>query len=236
MAGALPGLRDRLSRAGTLAAAPRLIPRMSRSCLLARGAAVFAAMLIASAAAAAEAGFCEGLSPGERTMAGIPRLEPAQVAALDALAGRDVALAHEGGVTAFSSGFTARRTPKERSAAGIDLLTEKELSALDALVARAIAYGPAPLSPFAYSPPAPQSPGETLVPSPRRPEVHGDVSATVGGGHGSSFYGASFDLFVTDPSGRFTLGVGVSEFRAKGPMGPFGPYCLIPCGPILPGW
>ena len=205
--------------------------------LLRSAAAALAAVLVASAAAAAaEPRLSEGLSPRERSMAGITRLTAAQVGALDALAGRDVALAHEGGVTAFASSFTSRRTPRERAAAGIDALTEGERSVLDSLVARAIAYGPSPMAPFAYSPPARPVPAEIPAPPPPRPEAHGDLSATVGGGHGSSFYGASFDLFVTDPSGRFTLGVGVSQFRAKGLIGPYGPYGFIPCEPILPGW
>ena len=81
-------------------------------------------------------------------------------------------------------------------------------------------------------------------------EVHGDLSFTVGAGsHGSNFYGTSMDLTATDPSGRFTIGVGVSDYHGKGllalcapdapyapfgpPYGPYGPY-----GPALatPGY
>ncbi len=56
------------------------------------------------------------------------------------------------------------------------------------------------------------------------------------GGHGSSFYGTSEDLFVTDPSGKFTLGLGFSEFHGKGLVGPYGPYCPIPYVPPYAGW
>jgi hypothetical protein len=182
------------------------------------------------------AGFSAALSPGERTLAGLAKLTAAQAAALDSLVERDAAIAREGAVTGFASGFTARRTPRERAAAGIDLLSDAERASLDALAARQIAYGPAPMAPFTYAPSAGPAPDGLLVSAPLRPEVHGDVSLTFGGGRGSSFYGTSADVFVTDPSGRFTLGVGVSEFRGKGLIGPFGPFLLDPYDPFLAGW
>jgi hypothetical protein len=48
------------------------------------------------------------------------------------------------------------------------------------------------------------------------------------------------DVYVTDPSGKFTLGVGYEEFRGKGPLAlydpylPYGPYSAY--GPIGPGY
>jgi hypothetical protein len=204
--------------------------------ILARGVSALAALLLAFCAAAAMAGFSAALSPAERTLAGIAKLSSAQAAALDSLVDRDAALAREGGVTGFASSFTARRTPKERTAAGIDLLTDRERASLDALAARQIAYGPAPMAPFTYAPPAGPAPDDALVSAPLRPEVHGDVSLTLGGGRGSSFYGASADVFVTDPSGKFTFGMGVSEFRGKGFVGPLGPCLLEPYDPFPAGW
>lgn len=203
---------------------------MMRHLLLARAAPALAAALLALCAADAKAGFSGSLSPMESAMAGLGRLAPAQVAALDAQVDRDVASAHEGGVTAFASGFCARRTPRERAQAGIDRLTGGECASLDALVARQIACGPPPAAPFVYAPAAAAVQGEfSMAPAPR-PEVHGDVSLTLGGGRGTSFYGTSADVFVTDPSGRFTLGIGVSEFRGKGFIGPclIGPYEPLP--------
>jgi len=188
-------------------------------------------------ARAAGSTFTGGLSDAERTSAGLLKLKPAQIAFLNALVQRDVTSAHQGGVTGFASSFSARHTPEERVASGIDGLTEEERSALDALAAKAIAYGPPPSEAFSYSKDPAPVPSEVLVSTPLKPEVHGDVGISVGaGGHGSSFYGTSADLFVTDPSGAFTLGVGISSYHVRGFGGGYGPYCLIPDGPILPGW
>jgi hypothetical protein len=64
--------------------------------------------------------------------------------------------------------------------------------------------------------------------------VHGDLSLTVGAGsHGSSFYGTSLDLFASDPSGKFTIGVGVSDYRGRGLIGP---YCPVFLEPPFMGW
>jgi hypothetical protein len=215
-------------------------PRLFRAALAA------AALLLAGRAPAAEIRFLEGLSTEERDSIGISKLAPAQAAGLDKLVSHDVTLAEEGGVTGFSSAFVSRHTPAERAAAGIGLLSDTERAALDALVARAIALGPPPEQPFVYSPPpakpAPAAPPpETLVSAPLHAEIHGDVSLMVGGGsHGTSFYGTSLDLNVTDPSGKFTLGVSFDEFRGKGilplygPFAPYGPYAAY--GPIGPAY
>jgi hypothetical protein len=195
-------------------------------------------MLAAAAAGAAETQFSAGLSPQERAASGISRLKPVQVAALDGLVVHDVTLARQGAVTGFSSEFTARHTSKELSAAGIDRLSVGERARLDVLAARAIASPPPPSDTFTYQPPAP-APGmvDVQVSTPPKLQIHGDLSVIVGGGsHGSSFYGTSEDLFVSDPSGKFTVGVGFSEFHGKGLIGPYGPYCLIPYDPLLGGW
>ena len=210
-----------MSRPGTLAGGARLSHWMDFPPFdfrLLRAGIACAAMLLATMARAAEAGFSDGLSAEEKAACGITRLTAAQLAALDGLVGRDVTLARQGGVTGFSSAFLARHSAQERAAAGIGLLSDKERSTLDRLAARAIAMGPPPSS---------------LVSAPLSVEVHGDLSLTVGGGsHGSSFYGTSMDLFVTDPSGKFTIGVGFSEYRGKGF---FNPYGL--CEPVyLPDW
>jgi hypothetical protein len=203
---------------------------------LVRAGIAFALAALAAAARAAETGFIGALSAEERAECGIAKLSGPQVAALNALVERDVTLARQGGVTGFSSSFVARHSAKDRDAAGITRLSDMERSMLDVLTARAIAMGPAPEQVFAYAPaPAPPPPAETLVSAPPHLEVHGDVSFTVGGGsHGSSFYGTSADVFVTDPSGKFTLGVGVSEFRGKGFFGPWCPMLPLYAGPPVP--
>jgi len=195
-----------------------------------------AAMALATVAGAAEPGFSEGLSAQERAACGIPKLTAPQVASLNTLVEHDVTLARQGGVTGFSSAFAARHTEQERAAAGLDRLSEKERLALDSLAARAIAMGPPPSQAFEYVP-APPAPPEALVSAPPAVQVHGDLSFTVGGGsHGSGFYGASMDLYVTNPSGTFTVGVGVAEYRGRGFLGPYGPYCPPYAGPFLPGY
>jgi hypothetical protein len=197
---------------------------------------VCAAMTLATMARAAEPGFTGGLSPEEKAACGITRLTAAQTAALNVLVEHDVKFARQGGVTGFSSTFLARHSAQDWAAAGMDRLSEKERSAIDVLAARAIAMGPPPLQEFAYVP-ATQPSTETLVSAPPALEVHGDLSFTVGGGsHGSSFYGTSMDVFVTDPTGTFTLGVGISEYRGRGFFGPFGPFCPAYTGPYAPGF
>jgi len=202
-----------------------------------RAAVAGAALLAAAAVSAAETRFCEALSAQERASSGIPMLSPPQVAALDRLVEHDVTLAREGAVTGFSSDFSARRTDQERAFAGIDQLSQAERATLDVLAARAIASPPPPSDTFAYEPQsAPPGMEVVKISSPPKLQVHGDLSFTVGGGHGSSFYGTSEDLFVTDPSGKFTLGIGFSDFHGKGLFGPYGPYCQIPYGSPLSGW
>jgi hypothetical protein len=198
-----------------------------------------AAIALATTASAAGFGFSDGLSAEEKAASGIPKLTAPQVAALNALVEHDATLARQGGVAGFSSPFAARHTAQEFAAAGIDRLSEKERSTLDSLAARAIALGPPPLQAFEYvpAPPAPPAPPEILVSPPPATEVHGDLSFTIGGGsHGSSFYGSSMDLLVTDPSGRFTVGVGLSEYRGRGCFGPYSICGPLYGGPFLPGF
>lgn len=204
----------------------------------ARAALGCAALVLATSSRAAEAGFCGGLSTDESAACGIPRLTAAEAAALDAIVAGDVTLAHQGGVTGFSTGFSERHAGPERKAAGLDLLSGKERAALDKAAARAIAMGPPAERSFAYSAPSkppPPPPAVTTVSEVSRTQVHGDVSFTVGGGsHGQSFYGTSADLFVTDPTGRFTVGVGFDDYRGRGLLslcGPNGPYGPVYGGP-----
>jgi hypothetical protein len=228
-----------MSRFGTLASAPRLNPWMDFVHIdlrLIRVGFACAAMTLATMARAAEPGFTSGLSPEEKVACGITKLTAAQAAALNVLVEHDVTIARQGGVTGFSSTFLARHSAQDRAAAGMDRLSEKERSTIDTLAARAIAMGPPPLQEFAYVPAA-QPSAETLVSAPLGAQVHGDLSFTVGGGsHGSSFYGTSMDLFVTDPTGKFTLGVGFSDYRGRGFFGPYGLLCPPYAGPYAPGF
>jgi hypothetical protein len=184
-----------------------------------RAVAACVAVLLATVVGAAGASFSDELSPPERAATGIAKLTPAQVVSLNSLVERDVTYAHQGGVTGFSSTFTERCTTQEKVSIGIDRLSEQDRSNLDVLIARAISAGPPPDQAFTYAPPAKAPPPApvVLVSQPPHLEVHGDVSVTLGAGsHGSYFYGTSEDLFVTDPTGKYTIGVGFSQYRGKG--------------------
>ena len=198
-----------------------------------RSASLAAAILLAFApmARAQTQDFITALNEADAKAAGIEHLSAPQKRVLERLAERDITLAREGAVTAFSGGFTSRRTNAEMKDSGIDSLSRIERENLDALVARAIADRPmtyqakAVASPAtgAASAPAPQT---WSLPPPQW-QIHGDVTMSVGAGsHGSSFYGGSFDVFATDPSGKVTLGVGLAEYRGKGFFLP----CLLPPG------
>jgi hypothetical protein len=213
---------------------------------LMRAGIACAALVLATRASAVDIKFIEGLSTDEQAAIGASKLTPPQAADLDGLVSHDVTAARDGGVTGFSTEFLARRTDAERAACGVDHLSDKERTVLDTLVAREIALGPPPDQEFTFRPPAPKAapppvPSQVQVSAPLKAEIHGDVSLTVGGGsHGSSFYGTSFDAYYTDPSGKFTIAVGVDQFHGKGPLPfcgayePYGPYSAY--GPIGPDY
>jgi hypothetical protein len=198
-----------------------------------------AAVLAAAGARAVEIQFVESLTSAQLARAGIAKLAPAQAAYLDSLVSRDVTSAQEGGVTGFSTTFTERHNAAERVACGLDRLSPTQRTAFNTFVAQAIALGPPPDQAFMYSPKKagaaapPPPPPTSLVTAPQRLEVHGDVSMTVGGGRGGSFYGMSGDISITDPVHNFTISAGYSEYKGKGflplcdlypPFEPFGPY------------
>ncbi|HEY5227574.1 MAG TPA: hypothetical protein VIJ19_03480 [Opitutaceae bacterium] len=211
---------------------PHLIQRLARVAL------VGAAMILVLGARISAASFADSLSSDQRSAIGISKLSSSQEAILDALVAQDVTLAHEGGVTGFSSSFSERHWDRERLAAGLDRLTPQERAVLDRLAATAIAIGPPPEAAFTYSPPhtsQPPPPPAAVIAPPMKAEVHGDVSFTVGAGsHGSSFYGTSADFYVTDPTGRFTVGVGFDDYRGKGLLGLCAADGLL--YPPLAGW
>jgi hypothetical protein len=206
-----------------------------------------ASLVLATLLRAADIDFAGGLSSDERDATGIGHLSASEAAVLNGLVAQDVTLARDGGVTGFSSGFSERHWERERLAAGLDQLSATERAALDRYAARAIALGPPPDAPFSYAPPrtvavvatAKPVPTNAIVSTLEHMEVHGDVSLTVGAGsHGSSFYGTSMDLTATDPSGKFTIGVGFSNYHGKGllalcgPDGTYGPVgAYAPYGP-----
>jgi len=181
-------------------------------------------------ATALRAGFVDNLTPPEQAGAGLTHLSPPQLAALNELVDHDQTLAREGGVTGFARSFLQRRTPLERARAGLEQLTSAERDELDSLVAFAIANPPPEIPHFIHHPKPtaalvapPPAPPLVFTPVPLKPEVHGDLSFTVGGGKGVSFYGSTLDLYVIDPQGRYAISVSLSQFHGKGPISP----CLL---------
>jgi hypothetical protein len=168
-----------------------------------------------AAVAPVHAGFSDGLVPADRAASGIAQLSAPELAHLDAYVARDVTLAREGGVSGFDGSFAQRLTAEQRTQAGLTRLTPAETAKLDDLVAFAIAH-PAPLRAVYPAHPAASPAPAASIAVPWKPEVHGDVSLTLGGGHGSSFYGGGMDLNVFDPDGRFSVTVSLGEIKGKG--------------------
>lgn len=161
--------------------------------------------------------FSQILTPAERTATGFDHLTAEQAKSLNGLIERDITSARQGDVVAFAKSFTQRRTPDEWKRAGIDRLTDNERAQLDRLVATALAARP--VVPYVRYPYTPAGQGSVSVDKPK-PEVHGEVSVFVGAGSGGySAYGGAFDATVTDPSHRFTLGVGMSDVHVRSGRG-----------------
>ncbi len=178
--------------------------------------------LAAVAARGEDARFSQRIPASESIAAGFGRLTSDQLAVLDALVRRDETLQMRVRGTAGEPGRFSQRLPAdERLAAGLNLLTPAEVAHLDALVA-ADEAGVLP----------PPGGDETItVVTTRRPapQIHGEISLSVGGGSGGYHeIGGSMDLFYDDPAHGFTLAVGYSEWRASG--GYFGGVCG---GPLL---
>ncbi len=218
----------------SLSPAARILRAAVAGLTLLFGSSVFAAdaTLVAN-------GFTRALSTDERAAIGADRLTPAQLAQLDALVDRDIRLARDGDVGGFAGTFTERLTARQRTAAGLDRLSPAQRARLDAVVARAIAAPPPPDAEFAWRP-RPAAPGAVAVVPTKPPglEVHGDVSFTIGGGSGGSFYGTALDLILTDPNGNYTIALGFSTYHGSGRgladpwLGP-GPW-LAPEGAYAP--
>ena len=133
----------------------------------------------------------------------------------------EIATARQGDTVAFATSFTHRRTPQQRVEAGLDHLMTPELNQLDQLVAVAVANRPPPTEPLAAAPANPLSSNWVEI-TPRKMEIHGEMSLTyVSAGSGRNGYGASMITTATDPSGKFSITVGVSQFYGKGLYHPY---------------
>ena len=178
-----------------------------------------AVLLSVIAVHAEQTSFTSALSAENKAASGIVKLTAQQIAALDAQVQREISVAHQGDTVAFSTSFTHRRSPQQRNEAGLDQLMTPELARLDALVAAALAERPLPAAagPLIIAPATSASPDVYVETLTRKMEVHGEVTlAYVMGSGGARGYGASMVTTATDPSGKFAITVGVSQFYGKG--------------------
>ncbi len=183
---------------------------------------VCAGLLAASSAAlrADDGRFSQRLPAFDFTAAGLVRLSANQIAALDALIRRDEQQLARSRATARADRFSERLPADERQVAGLNLLSPAELKHLDWLVAQMEGNGlPAGT--------AGGSPASAVVVRPRRPapEIHGEISLTVGAGSGGyQEIGGSLALEYDDPAHGFTLATSYSQWRVSG--GRAGRGCL----------
>eukprot|EP01034_Spumella_vulgaris_P008328 gene8328-10602_t len=88
-----------------------------------KGEGIFADQLrvlfTATARAEDPASFTAKLDPADQTAAGLAKLSPAQLAALDTQIAREITVARQGDVIAFARSFMARRTGDQLTAAGL---------------------------------------------------------------------------------------------------------------------
>jgi hypothetical protein len=184
---------------------------------------VVAVLTSAALADVAQPGFTATLSSENKAASGIAKLTEPQRAALDQQVQREIATARQGDTVAFATSFTHRRTPQQRVEAGLDHLMTPELTQLDHLVAVAVANRPTPTemqSVASLTTPLTSAPWVEIT--PRKMEIHGEMSLTyVSAGSGRNGYGASVITTATDPSGKFSITVGLSQFHGKGLYHPY---------------
>lgn len=181
---------------------------------------VVAAFAAAFISAAEPTNFISTLSSENKTAAGITRLTEPQIASLEAQVQHEIAVARQGDTVAFSTSFTHRRSPMQRSEAGLDQLMTPELNKLDSLVAAELTNRPKPAGPLILAPATAASsatPGNYVELLRKKMEIHGEVTlAYVAGSGGAHGYGASMVTTATDPTGKYSFTIGLSQFYGKG--------------------
>jgi hypothetical protein len=199
---------------------PSLAPNLPASLL------VFT-LLFFPALASASAPFSAQLDATDHAAAGLTKLSAEQRAALDSQIERELTVARQGNVVAFSRSFLQRRTSDQVAAAGLATLSPEERATLDRFVARAVAQRPAVLVPTlaARAKTADDTVIETVT---YKPQLHGEVTLTVGtAGSGRTFYGGSFTTVYEDPQRNFSVAFTYAEYHGKG-LPYFGDDCSDP--------
>lgn len=172
--------------------------------------------------------FSKAIAATEFSQIGLGRLSSDQLASLDALVRRDLAIADRTDPAKHPrpARFSDRLSTNERTLAGLNRLSDTELASLDAAVQR---LTPPPRGAWlaANAPAAPT----TIYSEPlkRGPEIHGSFTLMVGAGsHGYSEYGGAMVVSVEDPQHHLAFAVGYSELHTKG--GYPWRYCYDPYG------
>lgn len=188
-------------------------------------------LLVGTNARAEEPGFTAKLSATDQAATGLTKLSAEQAAALDAQIAREITVARQGDVVAFSRSFMQRRSADQLTAAGLSTLTPDERSQLDRVVALAVAQRPAiVVQTLSAKAKAADDAVETIT---YKPQLHGEVTLTFGtAGGGRNFYGGSFTTVYDDPQRKFSVAFTYAEYHGKGLL----PYdqCDYPGrGPLL---
>jgi hypothetical protein len=184
-----------------------------RSFSPALGVLRMAGLVMVVTASAWASSFTDTLSTTEREAAGLQKLEPEQLVALNEHIERELTLAREGNVRAFAGSFSRRRTDDDRARSGLNLLTPVEIALIDAHVAHRMARPS-----FVSWPARKRTDGEAETVS-NRPEIHGSVSLFYGTGKGGSYRGGAMTMTYDDPARNLSISVTYSQIHGKGDSG-----------------
>ena len=159
-------------------------------------------------------GFTTRLDSSERAAAGLVKLSPDQLVALDTQIARELTVARQGDVVAFARSFMSRRSSDQSTAAGLPALSPLERTELDRLVARAVAQRPPVI---VRSLAAKAKEDEAVETVTYKPQIHGEVSLVFGtAGGGRNFYGGSFTAIYDDPQRNLAVAFTYAEYHGKG--------------------
>ena len=178
-------------------------------------AALALGFLVGANARAEDPGFTAKLSATDQAATGLAKLSTEQATALDAQIARELTVARQGDVVAFSRSFMQRRSADQLTAAGLSTLSAAERNQLDRVVALAVAQRPALVVPtLSAKAKADDDAVETIT---YKPQLHGEVTLTYGtAGGGRNFYGGSFTTVYDDPQRKFSVAFTYAEYHGKG--------------------
>ena len=187
-------------------------------------ALLLAAALIAISpvgARAADGRFSQMLTTSESVESGINHFSSDQIAVLDALVRRDLAMraAPRRDDKPLAEKFSQRLTDDERRNAGLTLLTEVQVARVDALVEQ---RGAATLARALLAPPTFVPTGMRLRPTEGKtaPEIHGSISLSYGAGKGGySERSGGMTLNYDDPVHNLSVSFSYWETHVKGGSG-----------------